>query len=111
MPRYKRARLASAWSAYLQAVAVVARVSGLPMEAIAARRGAGRIGGELAFCRSAAIYLAVCGLDTQQAHLAQALSRPRWPIWNACRSIEARRDDPKFDLLMTSMEKMLGETA
>ena len=54
--------------------------------------------------RQVAMYLAHVGLGIPMADIGRAFRRHRTTVTHACHVVEDRRDDPRFDRLLDSLE-------
>jgi chromosomal replication initiation ATPase DnaA len=82
------------------AVAVVAASVGAPVEDIVG----GKRRTEVAFARQAAMYLTYVAYGMSLGRVAAAFGRDRSTVAHACRVMEERRDEPRFDRWMDSLE-------
>jgi hypothetical protein len=71
--------------------------------------GMSRGSAEIAFARQVAMYLCHTGFELSLARVAVAFRRDRSTVAHACHVIEDRRDEPQFDLWLSSLEAMLRE--
>ena len=68
---------------------------------------AGRGSAQTAFARRVAMYLCHVGFELSLSRVAAAFDRDRSTIAYACHAIEDRREEPQFDLWISSLESML----
>ena len=61
-----------------------------------------------AFARSLAMYLAHVAFGMSLGRAARAFGRDRSTVRYACRLIEDRRDDPRFDRWLEALERSLA---
>ncbi len=81
--------------------APVAEAFGLPVAALfRMRRGSART----AFARQCAMYLAHVSLGLSIAQAGRLFGRDRSTAAHACRVVEERRDDPRIEQLLASLE-------
>lgn len=86
------------------AVALASFVSGVARaDIVAGSRG----GAPVAGARQLAVYLAHVALGHDLTLLSAAFGRDRATLRHALRRIEAERDDPHFDALLSSLEAVL----
>lgn len=85
--------------------AMVAHAFGLEGDAL---RGATRGGAQVALARQSAMYLARVSLGLTLSEAACLFGRDRTTAAHACRVIEDRRDDPRFDAKLAAIERMLS---
>jgi chromosomal replication initiation ATPase DnaA len=64
-----------------------------------------RRGGDVAFARQVAMYLAHVALEMSLARVAVAFRRDRSTVAHACHVMEDRRDDARFDMWMAALEE------
>jgi chromosomal replication initiation ATPase DnaA len=62
---------------------------------------------EVSFARHVAMYLCHVGFELSLARVAAAFGRDRSTVAHSCHLVEDRRDDPRFDALIASLESML----
>ncbi len=79
---------------------VVARAFHLPAADISARTRRG----DIALARQVAMYVAHVGLAETLTAAGRRFGRDRTTAAHACRRVEDRRDDPRFDGLVASIE-------
>jgi Bacterial dnaA protein helix-turn-helix len=65
----------------------------------------GRGGAELAFVRQVAMYLAHVGCGLTYTEAARLYGRDRTTAAHACRQVELRRDDARFDHIIDLLER------
>jgi hypothetical protein len=63
----------------------------------------------VAFARQLAMYLCHVGFEMSMARVALAFRRDRSTVSHACRLMEDRRDDPRFDAWLNALEAALRE--
>lgn len=61
-----------------------------------------------ALARSLAMYLAHVAFGMSLARVGRAFGRDRSTISHACRAIEDRRDDPRFDRWLEALERSVA---
>jgi chromosomal replication initiation ATPase DnaA len=78
--------------------------------AIPARRirAASRCGAEVALARQVAMYLVRVTFEHGFAEIGRAFGRDRTTASHACRVVEDRRDDDRFDLSLQALEGALA---
>lgn len=62
---------------------------------------------EAALARGLSMYLAHVGFGMSLGRVSRVFGRDRSTIANACRSIEDRRDDPRFDRWLEALERSI----
>lgn len=62
---------------------------------------------KIAFARQTAMYLARVGFGMTLAEAGRLFGRDRTTVAHACRCVEDRRDDPRFDALLSAMESFM----
>ena len=83
---------------------VAAYALGIRLEDIVGReRGTAKI----AFARQVAMYLCHIGFEFSLARIAAAFGRDRSTVAHGCHVIEDRRDDPKFDRWIATLEALV----
>jgi len=83
---------------------IAAHAYGVSVEGLSApTRGDDRI----AMARKVAMYLAHAGLKQTLRSVGHAFSRNHRAVFNACKHVEAAREDPKFDRTMEWLEGLL----
>lgn len=92
-----RARLAASVSSFALDVGVEEILDG------------GRGCADASFARQIAMYLCYTIFELSLARIAAAFARDRSTVAHACRAIEERRDEPKFDHWVGALEAMLRE--
>lgn len=98
-------RTADAAAARL-AAGVVSFSLGAPLNAIFEEvRGPAQV----AYARQVAMYLCHVAFEFSLTRVALAFERDRSTVAHACHAIEDRREDPRFDDWLTSLELMLRE--
>src|SRR5262245_2716556 len=78
-----------------------------PGELIGSTRGCARV----ALARQAAMYLARVSLGLTLSQSARLFARDRTTAAHACRVIEDRRDDPRFDAKLSAIEALLTDAS
>jgi chromosomal replication initiation ATPase DnaA len=85
---------------------MVALAFGVPARELAA---ATRRRAPTAFARQVAMYLTHVVYSMPLAHVGAAFGRDRTTASHACRLVEDRRDDPRLDRLLVSLEQGLRQ--
>lgn len=62
---------------------------------------------EVSFARHVAMYLCHVGFELSLTRVATAFGRDRSTVAHSCHLVEDRRDEPRFDALVASLESML----
>ena len=88
--------------------AVVSCACGVP---VAELRASTRRGAPVAFARQVAMYLSHVALGLSLTATGRCFGRDRTTAAHACRLVEAHRDDPRFDLSLTHLERALSLAA
>jgi chromosomal replication initiation ATPase DnaA len=84
--------------------AAVASAFGIPLATLQApSRGSAPV----AFARQSAMYLAHVALGLSYTDVGRAFGRDRTTAAHACRLVESRRDDPRLDAMLGSLEQAL----
>jgi chromosomal replication initiation ATPase DnaA len=66
---------------------------------------------EVAFARQVAMYIGHVWLGLSMAAVGRMFRRDRTTVAHACRVVEERRDDPKFDRILNCLESAVAQWA
>lgn len=70
-------------------------------------RAATRCAAPIAFARQSAMYLAHVALGLTYTDVGRVFGRDRTTAAHACRRVEDRREDPRIDAMLASLEQAL----